>query len=242
VSSTGDVDGGGLPDKLTPSVTAISNLEKIRANKNDIIEIPVFVENNIKLHSFHISLAYDVEKLDIINVETENCKGLYNNNNGVLKITASGMSGMLNENSKIATITARIKDFESSNELISINIDQYPQLIKENGEIEKSAMINIPSVEVLKDEFNALGSYPNPFTTNLRIEYFLPEDGYVSVAIYNAGGQIVNLVNREFKQAGQNIYQFDGSDIPSGMYFYRIVYTDTQSKEYLTTRSMIKSN
>ena len=77
-------------------------------------------------------------------------------------------------------------------------------------------------------------NYPNPFNPTTAISYELPEANYVSIKVYNLIGKEVAVLVDEQKQAGKYKLQFDGSGIPSGVYFYRI-----QAGSYSETKRMI---
>ena len=54
------------------------------------------------------------------------------------------------------------------------------------------------------------------------ISFSLPEVAYVKVVVYNAlGQQVAELANGEMK-AGNHSVDFDGANLSSGMYFYRL--------------------
>ena len=54
------------------------------------------------------------------------------------------------------------------------------------------------------------------------IKYDIPNDNFVSLKIYNLlGKEIMSLVN-DFKKAGRYNVSFDGSDLVSGVYYYKI--------------------
>jgi hypothetical protein len=65
-------------------------------------------------------------------------------------------------------------------------------------------------------------NYPNPFNPQTTIEYTLPKQSHVTLTIYDAVGQeIVALVN-ERQNAGIYSIPFAGTDLPSGLFFYRL--------------------
>ena len=84
------------------------------------------------------------------------------------------------------------------------------------------------------NDFRLSQNYPNPFNPATVISYQLPVSGMVSLKVYNViGQQVAELVN-EVKQAGVHIVEFDASNLPSGVYLYRL-YTGN----FTSTRKMM---
>ncbi|GEM_PF-920860 len=66
-------------------------------------------------------------------------------------------------------------------------------------------------------------NYPNPFNPTTQINFNLPGQGFVNLSIYNSLGQeIAVLVGGEMLAAGSYSYSFDGSNLASGIYYYRL--------------------
>ena len=74
----------------------------------------------------------------------------------------------------------------------------------------------------INNEFMLYQNYPNPFTPTTKIEYAIPKDNFVNIKIYNLlGKEIMSLVD-DLKKAGRYEISFDGSNLPSGVYYYKI--------------------
>jgi parallel beta-helix repeat protein len=70
--------------------------------------------------------------------------------------------------------------------------------------------------------FSLSQNYPNPFNPTTTISYSLAEQGRVTLKIFDIlGNEIRTLVNEE-KPAGRYEVKFNASDVPSGVYFYRL--------------------
>jgi hypothetical protein len=241
VTSTGDVNGGGLPDKLTPVLQTL-NSEQIVINGSDIFEIPIYLDNNINLYGFHFSLKYDSDIIEVIDIYTLNENGITSVNNNRINITCRTNNELFEHHSRIASLRVRLKSSEINPEAVSFAITGHTQFINSNGEQLKTLQLSIPAIKVETKSFDILGSYPNPFTTSTTIDYITPEDGFVTIGLYNTSGQLVNLPIKEFKEEGAHQYHFDGSNLPEGIYFYRVIYSGNEMKENIKTVSMIKSN
>jgi len=96
------------------------------------------------------------------------------------------------------------------------------------------------SFEKLPKSFTVYQNYPNPFNPETVIEYQLPEDGHVSLQIYNLRGQKIRVLVDEQKKAGYHKICWDGKDtfgkeVSSGMYLYTIEVDD-----FRVTKKIVK--
>ncbi len=73
------------------------------------------------------------------------------------------------------------------------------------------------------DKFALNQNYPNPFNPVTKINYDIPNDGLVSITVYDNNGREVKTIVNEFRPAGYYTAEFDGSNLSSGIYFYRLV-------------------
>lgn len=84
------------------------------------------------------------------------------------------------------------------------------------------------------DLYSLYQNYPNPFNPSTTIKYSIPKDGLVKLRVYGISGrEVANLIN-EIKAAGNYEVRFNGANLSSGMYFYRI-----ESNDFIETKKMI---
>lgn len=82
----------------------------------------------------------------------------------------------------------------------------------------------VVSVEInnLPMDYSLKQNFPNPFNPSTTIEYSIPYNGYVELAVFNVTGQKVKTLVNTYKKGGTYKSKFDASSLPSGIYFYRI--------------------
>ncbi len=99
---------------------------------------------------------------------------------------------------------------------------------------------NITSINNnIPETFKLYQNYPNPFNPTTSIKYEIPNDANVSFKIYDILGKEIFRIN-EYKKAGSYEVRFDGSNLASGMYFYKLVVGDNNSGVlYSDTKKMV---
>ena len=77
-------------------------------------------------------------------------------------------------------------------------------------------------------------NYPNPFNPTTTIDYIIPSDSKVEMVVYNMLGQKVRTLVNGYEKAGTNSVNFDGSNLASGIYFFRLTSgNNTQNRKML---------
>jgi hypothetical protein len=83
-------------------------------------------------------------------------------------------------------------------------------------------------------------NYPNPFNPTTIIDYQIPEEGYVTLKLFNSLGNEVTILTKEYKPAGKYNFRFSAIDVQlsSGIYFYKIEF-QSSSKRIVSMKKMI---
>ena len=103
---------------------------------------------------------------------------------------------------------------------IFFNVAHYP----DTGWVVMSVLPPILNVEDgnLPIDYGLSQNYPNPFNPITSIQYQLPEPAFVTIKVYDVlGNEIETLVNEE-RDAGSYKIDFNGLELTSGIYYYRI--------------------
>ncbi len=107
-------------------------------------------------------------------------------------------------------------------------------------QINNSPVIGIQNISGEVPERFSLGqNYPNPFNPKTNIKLQLPKSGFVKLAVFDiTGKEIAVLVNEELKAGTYNV-DFDGSNLASGTYFYRLVVGELRNKSGNTNNGAV---
>jgi hypothetical protein len=83
--------------------------------------------------------------------------------------------------------------------------------------------------------FRVYQNVPNPFTEVTRLDYYSPFDDFIELDVYNILGILMHEESVSVVP-GEHYFEFDGSGLQPGTYFYRV----SNSKTYVTGK-FIKS-
>jgi hypothetical protein len=100
---------------------------------------------------------------------------------------------------------------------------------------EKQLVPEIPG------DFRLEQNYPNPFNPSTILDYALPLDSYVCLAVFNTAGQRIKTLSNGVQSAGYKDVIWDASNMPAGVYFYRLDVTSVgdPTKHFSQTRKML---
>ncbi len=90
--------------------------------------------------------------------------------------------------------------------------------------------------------YNLLQNYPNPFNPVTNIKYALPEEGLVTLVLYDiTGREVARLVDNKFFNAGIYSHIVDANlyNMASGVYLYRINVSRGSKEVYSEIRKMV---
>jgi len=201
------------------SETRAGSVNLIQIPKGDFTEVWLIGEiNNAELE---IEVSADV----IIETGSAIRNSLY----GISKVglnTKIGFIGKMEEGpafilkGKDAKILSLKKGKANNNDYIVMKNEMATDIVKEKTVIPK--------------EFSLAQNYPNPFNPSTTISYQLPQNGLVTLKVYDVlGNEVATLVNEE-KPAGNYEAKFDASNLSSGTYIYKI-----SAGNFIQTKKMI---
>jgi predicted outer membrane repeat protein len=99
------------------------------------------------------------------------------------------------------------------------------------GAFEFDPSTNIENKSKEPKNYFLAQNYPNPFNPKTIINYELPITNYVDLSIYNILGQKVTTLVSQQQSAGYHEVEFNGHNLSSGIYLYRIEVGDWQDEK-----------
>jgi len=131
--------------------------------------------------------------------------------------------------------TSESKEYSFINNITDINIRLIKYRLKQmdfdgNYKYSEELLVKNPAPA----DYTLQQNYPNPFNPVTTISYSLPIKSEVELVIYNALGEsVMQLVNEE-KETGRYSVKFNATELPSGIYFYRL-----QAGSFVETKKMV---
>lgn len=95
----------------------------------------------------------------------------------------------------------------------------------------------ISGIEGIPTNFELSQNYPNPFNPTTQIDFNIPFDGKVNLSIFDMTGREVATMINEVKTAGSYSVNFNGYELTSGTYFYRII-AEGKGQNFTSTKKM----
>ncbi len=84
------------------------------------------------------------------------------------------------------------------------------------------------------ESYSLSQNYPNPFNPATTVSFTIPKPGNVSFRVFDPKGSEVRNYLNAFLQSGTYNVQIEGSDLPSGVYFYEL-----QTEDFREAKRMI---
>jgi hypothetical protein len=210
------------------------------------ITIPVKVTDFNNVLSIQGTVQFDQTKLQFVTVQDYTLlNGMTISGFGTSQVTSGiltfswmepGMSGLtLSDSSTIFSFTFLVTG--SAGQTTPLQFVNSPTLFEvidptmsplsftlTNGSVYIYSTVSIPEIQA--NSFQLYPNVPNPFTSETRFVFSLPEDGLVSFTVFDKLGNKVMAFEKEFmagkRSIAWNAKPWTGTKLPDGTYFYRI--------------------
>ena len=85
----------------------------------------------------------------------------------------------------------------------------------------------IPISTIIPGKFNLYQNYPNPFNPVTTITFDIAENSEIKLEVADMLGKTIKVLHQGRVNAGSYKTEFDGTNLPSGIYFYRLMTDKT---------------
>ena len=215
-------------------------------DKDSNFQIEIRINNISYLHSYSIELKYNNELLEYSSLEELDFFSQYqtfiytkiDSSDGFIHVdeailghySVSGVGGLLRIGFKALnygedSIYLHSLDFRDIDNN-SINVDV------------SNTKIIVEPVNSVKSEnkfiYKLQQNYPNPFNPFTIIGFSIFEHTNVKISVYDILGREIKILMNSEKQAGNYQVRFEGNELPSGIYFYKL-----ETSKFVKIKKMI---
>jgi ligand-binding sensor domain-containing protein len=97
--------------------------------------------------------------------------------------------------------------------------------------------INESNGNYVPTDFYLYQNYPNPFNSSSIIKYSINKKSYITLNVFDVLGRKLQELDKGIKNIGEYQIRFDGTGLPSGIYFYRLSSDNTiETKKLLLVK------
>lgn len=227
-------------------VSAVTAIDKyFNGAPSDSITIPIKLEKPVvgaDITSFIIDIQYEPNSILLKDINESNKSRLtnatlldgwditiVNNVLGKLRLELTAKSGKrLSGAGTLLNLDFDLFFAEKLMNKISYTIEQLPKkcvlFSNTSGYVVLDTICGsrYRLIELTNSNYALKQNKPNPFNPSTDIEFSLGLDGMTSLGIYNSIGEKVLVIMNEYLQAGDYRFTFNASNLPSGLYYYKL--------------------
>ena len=93
-------------------------------------------------------------------------------------------------------------------------------------------IVGINPISTVAENFSLSQNYPNPFNPSTKINFSIPERGFVALKVYDMlGKEVTQLVGGDYSRGTYSV-DFNAAGLSSGVYFYSIEVNTASGKNF----------
>ncbi len=234
--ATGDANQSYIPS-VSKGIVYTNFLKDgiIYASQNDIVELPIKVNDFLSLGAVTLEILYDANLIDVIGLNSSLNNLKFNIINGKIRIVWADCEAVnFQPNDVLLTLKLSLKTrISSSADLISFTNNT--EFADGNGNIINFMNLKTSNIETDENQ-DILSIFPNPFNDKITINYKLPFDGTVKLKLYNYTGSCVSELKNEFQYKGYYSLDFDANYLSYGIYMATISLKNGENEFFKTVK------
>jgi len=213
--------------------------------------IPVIVDSDYTIGAMSMIFEYPEEYIQMNNISISGGSNnyLFNSNDGYCTLAWADLnSNQLYPGDTLITLEIETKDISNLSENICISLNVSSEIADGNAEPLQDVVITMPElsplmtsipINIQEDEDLEFNIYPNPFNQQTQIEYYLEEEGFVSLKIINNHGEELKSLIDKNQNTGLHRIHFDGSGLNAGIYYCVIEFLAPNNEVRIVRKMLI---
>jgi len=228
----------GKPIQPKALAQALS-IEAASGDAGSVVEMPIQIDGDFAVTSSDIHFTYDSDLIESVSVEKSESSQdmqLYSHSQGDTMRIAMAGSQPVDLSQPIVTLVLHLKNDVKGEARSSVNFITFRV-----NDVDLTSRVTGVDVNVrgTPTTYNLAQNYPNPFNPTTNIQYQLPENSKVLLAVYNLKGQKIATLVNAVQSAGYYQITWDGTNqlghkVASGVYFYRVKAESKDSDKSMT--------
>lgn len=119
------------------------------------------------------------------------------------------------------------------------SFSNWKMLPRKNDDFGAITPIGIHNLSEVVSSYQLFQNYPNPFNPTTTIKFSIPVSGFVTLQVFDMlGREVKSLVSTQMN-TGFYAYDFNASELSSGIYFYRIQVSGEKGVQFVNTKRMV---
>jgi hypothetical protein len=239
--SSGDVNGSLIPDPKNSSIFLSDPITSQTVSSSDPIDFTLSSNGNFIIAGMHLVIEIP-EGLELIDVESSIPSASISKLNNEIRVTwidDSREGFEIADGKSILVITTKQTSPTRDEKNYSLRLSNESHFIDVSGELISGVTLVLPTIHTNTIKDIAVAVYPNPFKDNTLLNYQIPEDGAVTISVFDQAGRQVQELKHSACLAGKHEVKIEGSDLVPGIYHYAVIYTGNH--QLINTGTIIKS-
>jgi len=205
----------------------------------DLIEIPVYLEEAMSIEGMQMMLDIDSESLVIQSIKA----GKLNINDGHYNVLDGQVAISWNTNSKVTigeyevlfTIVAQALTSSNLAGKVYLSDDKLtPEMYSVSSDEIQTYSTQLRVTNEGNDIFSLHQNIPNPFSQKTRVSFVLPEAGAATLSIMDYTGKVLHVVRGTYTQGYNEVSLSTQNIAASGILYYTL-----ETKSHTATNKMI---